>query len=71
VPDIQAGTPYNMSQTLTHRLFALAKALLFDPKYFGHLAGLVILGDVVLTQLIIRFVPCLFCSIQQTAFDGS
>ncbi|KAH9180490.1 mannosyltransferase [Lactarius sanguifluus] len=33
------------------------KRLLFDPKLFWTLATLVIVGDVVLTQLIIRFVP--------------
>ena len=34
------------------------KRLFFDPKLFWTLATLVIVADVVLTQLIIRFVPC-------------
>lgn len=34
------------------------KALLTDPHYFSILAALVILGDAVLTQLIIRLVSC-------------
>ncbi|EIM89938.1 mannosyltransferase [Stereum hirsutum FP-91666 SS1] len=38
-------------------LFGLVKRLLTDPQLFWALAGLVILGDVVLTQLIIRFIP--------------
>jgi len=37
--------------------YALALSLLTDPRYFYALAALVILGDAVLTQLIIRFVP--------------
>lgn len=37
----------------------LVKRLLTDPKLFWALAGLVISGDVVLTQLIIRFIPCM------------
>jgi alpha-1,3-mannosyltransferase len=32
--------------------------LLTDPRYFVALAGLVIIGDAILTQLIIRFIPC-------------
>lgn len=35
-----------------------ATLLLTDHRYFTILALLVVLGDVVLTQLIIRFVPC-------------
>lgn len=42
-------------------LFGLVKRLLTDPQLFWALAGLVILGDVVLTQLIIRFIPCMAC----------
>ena len=33
-------------------------SLLFDGRYFWALAGLVVLGDAVLTQLVIKFVPC-------------
>lgn len=39
-------------------LLQYAKALLTDPRYFSTLACLVVLGDAVLTELIIRFVPC-------------
>lgn len=42
-------------------LFGLVKRLLNDPQFFWALAGLVILGDVALTQFIIRFVPCRSC----------
>lgn len=38
----------------------ILKALLFNPKYFWHLASLVIIGDVLLTGLIINYVPCQF-----------
>ncbi|KAH7889470.1 glycosyltransferase family 58 protein [Phlebopus sp. FC_14] len=34
-----------------------ARSLLFDTRYFPFVAGLVVLGDAVLTQLIIRFIP--------------
>lgn len=33
-------------------------SLLTDVRYFTTLAILIVLGDAVLTQLIIRFVPC-------------
>ena len=39
-------------------LLNLAHALLFDPSYFGITAVLVIAGDAVLTQFIIRFISC-------------
>lgn len=39
-------------------LVRYAIALLTDPRYFSTLACLVLLGDAVLTQLVIRFVPC-------------
>ncbi|EKM55481.1 glycosyltransferase family 58 protein [Phanerochaete carnosa HHB-10118-sp] len=38
-------------------LFQYFRCLLTDPRYFLTLAVLVVLGDTVLTQLIIRFVP--------------
>lgn len=34
------------------------RALLFRPKYFWHLAALVIVGDVLLTGLIVNYVSC-------------
>lgn len=40
-----------------------AKRLLFDPKYANVLALLILLGDGVLTELIIAFVPCVFFSL--------
>ena len=52
---------YIMSATSTTPLINLArltKSLLTDPAYFWILASLVVLGDAVLTQLIIRFVSC-------------
>ncbi|KAI0720941.1 glycosyltransferase family 58 protein [Cerioporus squamosus] len=42
---------------LVQSLYNLAHLLLNDPRCFGLLAALVVLGDAVLTQLIIRFVP--------------
>ncbi|KAI0636819.1 mannosyltransferase [Trametes polyzona] len=43
--------------SLVRSTWSLALRLLTDPRYFTALAALVILGDAVLTQLIIRFVP--------------
>jgi alpha-1,3-mannosyltransferase len=40
-------------------ILILSKRLLFDPKFFWILASLVVIADVALTQLIIRFVPCM------------
>jgi len=37
-----------------------AKQLLLDPRYFWLVAAGVIVGDTVLTQLIVRYVPCEF-----------
>jgi hypothetical protein len=37
----------------------LSKRLLFDPKLFWVLATLVVVADVILTQLVVRFVPCM------------
>ncbi|KAH9857032.1 mannosyltransferase [Lenzites betulinus] len=42
---------------LVHSLWSFALRLLTDPTYFTALAAFVILGDAVLTQLIIRFIP--------------
>ncbi|KAI0363477.1 mannosyltransferase [Pilatotrama ljubarskyi] len=42
---------------LARTLWSLALRLLTDPSYFTALATLVVLGDAVLTQLIVRFVP--------------
>ncbi len=39
-------------------LLLYAKYLFTDSRYFPTLALLVVIGDAVLTQLIIRFVPC-------------
>ncbi|KAI0032272.1 mannosyltransferase [Vararia minispora EC-137] len=46
-----------MSSSLVSSTFALVKRLLVEPQYFWILAVLVILGDAILTQLIVRFVP--------------
>jgi alpha-1,3-mannosyltransferase len=48
----------NSTLTIIQRCLHIARALLFDPTYFWALAGLVILGDAVLTGLIVRYVPC-------------
>jgi hypothetical protein len=39
-------------------IFKYVRLLLFDEQYFWITASLVILGDAILTQLIMRFVPC-------------
>jgi alpha-1,3-mannosyltransferase len=39
-------------------LIHFATSLLTNPRYFWALASLVIIGDVILTELVIRFVPC-------------
>lgn len=39
-------------------LVAFVRRLLTDPRYFWLLAALIIAGDAVLTELIIRVVPC-------------
>ncbi|KAI0053995.1 glycosyltransferase family 58 protein [Auriscalpium vulgare] len=44
-------TKFSLSSSLT-----FARRLLFDPAFFWSLAALVVVGDAVLTQLIIRFV---------------
>lgn len=46
------------SSSYTQLLRGRVRALLTDPAYFWILSGLVIAGDAVLTQLIIRFVSC-------------
>lgn len=35
-----------------------ARSLLLDPSYGWLLAALVVAGDALLTQMIIRFIPC-------------
>jgi alpha-1,3-mannosyltransferase len=42
--------------TILQASLRLVRSLLSDPQYFWYLAALIILGDAVLTQLIIRFV---------------
>lgn len=44
--------------TYLAQLVTAIKLLLNDKRYFWHLAILAILGDAVLTQLIIRFISC-------------
>lgn len=41
-----------------HDLFQYAITVLNDPRYFVPLAGIVLVGDALLTWLIISFVPC-------------
>ncbi|KAH7923869.1 mannosyltransferase [Leucogyrophana mollusca] len=45
------------SNSLIHSLYAFCRSLLVDQKYFWVIACAVVIGDAVLTQLIIRFVP--------------
>lgn len=48
-------------QNCDHFMFSLpqyVRRLLTDTNYFWHLAILVICGDVVLTELIVRFISC-------------
>ena len=47
-----------MSATTARRLQRLVQLLLFDPSYYWYTALLVLLGDTLLIQLIIRFVRC-------------
>ena len=44
--------------TIVQRLQRLGLLLLFDPSFYWYMALLVLLGDALLTQLIIRFVRC-------------
>ena len=46
------------SWNLHNRVFATVRALLYDRRYFWHLAGMAFVVDAVLTQLIIRYVAC-------------
>ena len=39
-------------------VFTYIQLLFTDSRYFNTLAALVIIGDVILTQLIIRFISC-------------
>ncbi|PPQ67648.1 LOW QUALITY PROTEIN: hypothetical protein CVT25_012676 [Psilocybe cyanescens] len=50
---MSSSTPSIFSQCLH-----IPQSLLFNPKYFWHLATLVIVGDALLTGLIIQYVPC-------------
>lgn len=44
-------------------LVGLLRALCTDPAYFWIVGGLVILGDTLLTQIIIRFISCQYCAL--------
>ena len=48
-----------------HDLFQYAIAVFNDPRYFLLLAGIVLVGDALLTWLIISFVPCKSCVLCQ------
>ena len=47
-----------LSSTTLSSIIRFLKRLFFDPKLFWTFATLVIIADVLLTQLIIRFIPC-------------
>jgi hypothetical protein len=38
------------------------KRLLFDPQQYWQLITLIVIGEAVLSALIVRFVPCMLCS---------
>ncbi len=48
----------NSPPTIIQRCLRIPHALLFDPRYFWALATLVIVGDTLLTVLVIQYVPC-------------
>ena len=47
-----------MANTCVDFAFEMARRLIMDPNYAWMLASLVVHGDFVLTQLIIRSIPC-------------
>ena len=55
-------TLFGLSSITVASILNLSKRLLFDPNCFWALASLVVVADVALTQLIIRFVPCMISS---------
>jgi alpha-1,3-mannosyltransferase len=59
MPPASAGSslPTSLAR-IASRPLALARALLFDRRYFFHLVGLLVLGELVLGLLIIAKVPC-------------
>lgn len=46
-------------------LVGLFRALCTDPAHFWIVAGLVILGDTLLTQMIIRFISCQYSTVTE------
>ena len=50
--------PRNSLANLHVTAFHLVKRLLTDPRYFSTLAWLVLLGETILTEAIIRLVSC-------------
>ena len=53
-PRATASQPQRPWQITYHLLLSI----LFDPQYFYVVAALVLVGDALLTQLIVHFVPC-------------
>lgn len=47
-----------MVVSIVNKLYTYACRLLTDPKLFWILASLVVLADAILTELIIKFIPC-------------
>lgn len=60
--DTSPGRPgqtfFGLSSTTVVSIANILKRLFSDPKLFWTLASLVVIADVALTQLIIRFIPC-------------
>jgi hypothetical protein len=59
MPPASAGSsmPANLTR-IASRPLALVRALLFERRYFFHLVGLLVLGELVLGLLIIAKIPC-------------
>ncbi len=58
-PDYIGPMTLGLSSITVNHVVHFFERLFFNPKYFWTLATLVIVGDVVLTQFIIRFVQCM------------
>lgn len=53
-----SNPPQSLSGHLLRWSYEFLRSLLLDKRYFWALSGIVILGDALLTQLIIHFIPC-------------
>lgn len=53
-----SAAPKSRSSNLLEQGWQLLTELLFDRRYFWHLTSLLLLGELVLGLLIIKYVPC-------------